>query len=231
VTKVVGVRAPPPAPLYDQWVRRGASFRNPRLYPLIGNAFYSAGGRTALRGRLKRGLTSISTPTHIWPVATGLPELVRTDLPEPDGYEYKRVLLVPKDINSELKKIADLPKIRSVLQRFISGMYVTGSMQGGPRDLRPDFERLTNVNEVWVMCFRQPKFDQWRLMGRFARFNAFVGLALFRRAFLNGDQKYQTIAADFVARWPTADIPVHTGNTIESYLSIPVRDPYAPSIL
>jgi hypothetical protein len=96
------------------------------------------------------------------------------------------VLLVPEEINAQLMRIVDLPKIRSVLQRYISGMYVTGSMQGGSNSRHPDFERLSNIDEVWVMCFRQPKMDQWRLMGRFAAFNAFVGLAFFRRAFLDG---------------------------------------------
>jgi hypothetical protein len=176
----------------------------------------------------KRGLTSIPTPTHIWPVA---PRLVRAGLPEPEGYQYKRVLLVSEEINRELKKIVVLPKIRSVLQRYISGLYVTGSMRGDPDSRHPDFERLENIDEVWVMCFRQPKFDQWRLMGRFADSNAFVGLAFFRRAFLNGTKKYHGLAQQFLTRWPTTDIPVHHGNVIEDYMSQPVRDPYAPSIL
>lgn len=178
----------------------------------------------------KGGLTSIPTPTHIWPVA---PRLVRADLPEPDGYEYKRVLLVPEEINAELKRIMDLPKIRSVLQRYISGMYVTGSMRGDPRKWHPDFERLENLDEVWVMCFRQPKFDQWRLMGRFADFNAFVGLGFFRRTYLDGEKKYHRQAEEFIVRWPNLgiNIPVHTGNIIEDYISQPARDPYAPSIL
>jgi hypothetical protein len=176
-----------------------------------------------------RGLTSIPTPTHIWP---GSSNVVRVDLPEPDGYEYKRLLLVPYEINEALKAIVDLPKIRSILQRYISGMYVTASLQGDPNGHRPDLERLTNVNEVWVMCFRQPRFDQWRLMGRFIAPNVFVALALFRREFLNGDKNYQVIAEKFAAAWPTIDFGVvRMGASVEDYISQPVRDCYAQSII
>jgi hypothetical protein len=177
----------------------------------------------------KRGLTSIPTPTHIWPIVNPA-DLVRVDLPEPEGYAYRRALLVPKEIKERLTKIVDFPKIKSTLQVYIGGLYVTGSMSGDPRRLHPNFERLENLDEVWVMCFRQPKFEQWRLMGRFADYNAFVGLALFRREYLDGDKNYQTIAIDFANRWPS-DIPVHRGNVIEGYMSMPVRDPYAKSIL
>jgi hypothetical protein len=178
----------------------------------------------------QRGLTSIPTPTHIWPTVNPT-DLVRVDLPEPEGYEYKRALLVPREIKEHLKRIVDLPKIKSVLQRHIAGLYVTGSLRGDPKKRQPDFERLENLDEVWVMCFRQPKFEQWRLIGRFAAFNVFVGLALFRREFLDGDAKYHRTGQDFAVRWPTADIPVLRGITIEDYLSMPVRDRYAPSIL
>lgn len=176
-------------------------------------------------------LTSIPTPTHIWPAAL---RLVPAALPEPEGYDIKRVLLVPEEIDAALTKIVDSQKIRSVLQRHLSGMYVTGSMRGDHDNRKPDFERLEDVDEVWVMCFRQPKFDQWRLMGRFAAFNAFVGLAFFRRAYLDGQKKYHNFAEQFDARWPntgTQAIPIHRGTTIDDYLSQPVRDPYAPNVL
>lgn len=179
----------------------------------------------------QRGLTSIPTPTHIWPAAPAPADLVQPDLPEPEGYRRVRLLLVPEEVNAALKKIADLPKMRSLLQCYMSGMYVTGSMSGDSRNRKPNFERLLNVDEVWVMCFRNPHYEQWRLMGRFAAFNAFVGLAFFRRAFLDGDAKYQKTAEEFVAKWPSAEIPFFRGNTIEDYMSQPVRDPYAPSIV
>jgi hypothetical protein len=178
----------------------------------------------------QRGLTSIPTPTHIWPTAPSA-NLVRVDLPEPDGYDYTRALLVPREIKETLQTIVDRPKMKSTLQRFIGGLYVAGSMHGDRRSLRPDFERLENLDEVWVMCFRQPKFEQWRLMGRFAGFNAFVGLALFRREYLDGDQRYQSIATDFANRWPISAIPIHRGNVIGDYISMPVRDPYAQSVI
>jgi hypothetical protein len=153
-------------------------------------------------------------------------------MPEPDGFEYKRVLVVPEEINTA-QGIVRLPKIRSVLQRYLSGMHVTGSMCGDPDKRRPDFERLENVDEVWVMCFREPNYDQWELMGRFVGFNAFVGLGFFRRAFLDGQKKYHRHAQEFVPHWAQANVgaPVHTGTIIQDYMSYPVSDPYAPSVI
>ena len=150
------------------------------------------------------------TPTHIWP--TAVPQLLSAGLPEPEGHRIRRMLFVPTEIASALTRIVDLPKVRSVLQRYLSGGYVTGSMVGDPKKRHPDFERLERIDEVWMMCFRQPKFDQWRLMGRFAGFNTFVGLALFRREYLDGKKKYHGVAGDFAGRWPHAGpnaVPVH----------------------
>jgi hypothetical protein len=159
--------------------------------------------------------------------------MVRVALPEPEDFDYARNLWVPEEINAQIERIEDRPKIRSVLQRFISGMYVTGSLIGDPKSLHPDFERLENLPEVWVMCFRAPKSEQWRLMGRFVEFNQFVGLGLFRRQFLDGTKHYHRQAQNFVTHWAQTSgrVPVHVGRTIEEYMSQPVKDPYAPNVI
>lgn len=181
----------------------------------------------ARRGRL----TSIPTPTHIMPTVPG--PLVQVQLPEPEGYVRKRELLVPEPVRDQLAQVTDLPKIASVMQRYLAGMYVTGTLQGDPDRKQPDFERLEKVDEVWVMCFRAPHFDQWRLMGRFSAPNVFVGLGLFRRAYLNGKAHYQAQAEAFVSHWSAVvgRAPIQVGGMIEDYISMPVRDPYAPSII
>lgn len=129
--------------------------------------------------------------------------------------------------------IADFHNARfaALIQEYVAGLYVTGSPNDDPQELRPEFERLENVNEVWVMAFRAPKFNQWRLMGRFAAFDIFVGLALYRRSYLDGTQKYRTIAQAFDQLWQRiGTAPFLVGNVIEDYISQPVRDPYVPII-
>lgn len=179
----------------------------------------------------KPRLTSIPTPTHIVP-AVAAPLMVPA-LPERDGYAYRRQLLVPREINDALGSLVDRPKIRSTLQRYLAGVFVTGSMQGDPRGLRPDFERLETLDEVWVMCFRQPRHEQWRLMGRFIKPNSFVGLGFYRREFLNGKKHYQKQAELFLEHWNRVaiDMTTYVGHAIEDYISQPVRDPYAATIL
>ena len=185
----------------------------------------------------KRGLTSIPTPTHIVPER---PRLVRAALPDPEGHSYKRELWVPEEIDAILAgrtppnvsvdpRFFD-PMIGSLMQRFVAGMYVTGALRGDPKKLRPDFERLVGIEEVWAMCFREPKFNQWRLMGRFIAFNTFVGLGLYRRQFLNGEKKYHTQAERFLEHWNTiySRSSIFSGEKIEHYISLPVKDLYAP---
>jgi hypothetical protein len=178
------------------------------------------------------GLTSIPTTAHIVPAAGQ--RLVRMALPRPEGYSEKRVLWVPEDIDRVLSGDAQIlgfadPKFMSCRQRYIGGMLVSGSMNGDPGNKHPDFERLTGCNEVWVMCFRAPPDNQWRLMGRFVRPNEFVGLALFSRKFLNGKRHYHAQAQNLESGWPPSQ-PYFVGSVIEDYISQPVRDLYVPRL-
>jgi len=181
----------------------------------------------------KRGLTPIPTPTHIVP--SGTPRLIEMELPRRSGYSAKRSLWVPTEINDALTgqtAISDLtdPAFAALIQEFVAGLYVTGSPNDDPQKRYPEFERLANVNEVWVMAFRAPKFNQWRLMGRFLAFDNFVGLGLYRRSFLDGQRKYQSIALAFDQLWQQLNSGFLVGTTIEDYISKPVRDPYVPII-
>jgi hypothetical protein len=179
----------------------------------------------------KRGLTSIPTYTHMVPNA---PRLVRVALPEPFGVTEKRQLWVPTEIEIVLRgqgppdDFID-PNLQAFLQKFIAGYYVTGSMNGDLQKLKPDFERLQNLDEVWAMCFRAPKFNQWRLLGRFIAPDTFIGLGLYRRSFLDGEAKYHRHALDFIQHWTNVmtTAPVLKGQAIGDYISKPVGDPYA----
>jgi hypothetical protein len=156
------------------------------------------------------------------------------DLPRPEGFNVKRALWVPQDIDSALSGNAQIlgfadPRFMSCRQRYIGGLLVSGSMAGDPGKKHPDFERLIGVNEVWVMCFRAPHDNQWRLMGRFVQPNEFLGLALFSRKYLNGKRNYHAQAKNFENNWPTSR-SFFVGSKIEDYISQPVRDPYVPRL-
>jgi len=57
---------------------------------------------------------------------------------------------------------------------FNAGHYVRVSLIGDPSKQKPDIERLSGLDEAWVMCFRRP-LPGWRLFGRFVAKNIFVG--------------------------------------------------------
>jgi hypothetical protein len=157
---------------------------------------------------------------------------MRVGLQETEGFSLKRDLWVPREINDVLSgraRILDFadPRFGAVIQRYVAGLWVTGTLNGDPNKA-VIFERLLNVDEVWVMCFRAPKINQWRLMGRFVAPNEFTALGLYRRGYLNGDKKYHGIAENFVTRWPHAagGLGIFRGSKIEDYISQPVSDPY-----
>jgi hypothetical protein len=195
----------------------------------------SQSGNLALRLRTLpglSGLTSIPTLTHIVPVVSQ--RLVKMALPRPRGFDQRRELWVPEEIDAVLAGDARPlgftdTKFASCRQLYIAGMFVSGSVNGDPHKRHPNFERLENVDEVWVMCFRAPHDNQWRLMGRFVEPNKFVGLALFSRRFLNGRIHYEKQATEFASRWPTSE-KYFVGTKIEDYISQPVRDPYVPKL-
>jgi hypothetical protein len=156
-------------------------------------------------------------------------------LPRPQGFIPKRELWVPEEINEVLAGEAralgfpDPSPSAGVRQLYIAGYLVSGTLFGDPASKAPHFERLLRVNEVWVMCMRAPRDNQWRLMGRFTAQNVFVGLRLFSRAFLNGDAHYHQQAQDFEQNWPATETFI-AGTKIEDYISQPVSDPYVPRI-
>lgn len=108
---------------------------------------------------------------------------------------------------------------------FCAGQYVSVSLKGDPDKRRPDFERLHSVQEVWAMCFRSVKANQWRLLGRFSQKNTFVGLGLYRRPELTGSQ-YTARANDVISEWQNLfgkAVPL-MGQHKFDYLSGVVRD-------
>jgi len=160
------------------------------------------------------------------------------EAPVPDrqrASDSRRKLECPREIIEVLfgrSTIGGFPQPRflELIQRFVGHLWVSAALYGDPLRRKPDFERLTDVDEVWMMCFRQPKISQWRMMGRFTQQDHFIGLELYDRYFLDGKRKYHAIAAGFPTRWNAfmGNIPVMRRTSVRDYISSPNRDVYEP---
>ncbi len=181
-------------------------------------------------------LTYITTISHIFPE---LPSLVQVKMPAQTGKATVRSLWVPTEIEAVLCGVLPTseypnPKLSALVQRYIAGYYVTASLCGNPnKKNKPDFEKLTGLDEAWAMCFRDTKVNQWRLLGRFIEKNVYVGLGLYRRSILNGQKTYHSKAVEFLDRWDRIRPfqSVVRSNSVEDYISEPVRDVYANSLI
>lgn len=113
--------------------------------------------------------------------------LVPCDLPAPN-VERVRQLYVTKEINDVIAgKSTTNPEFPSDEADLVLGRYTKGYIVGVSRTHkgRGDLKWLQNLDEVWVLAFRKP-VPGWRLFGRFARKNVFIGLHLVPRE-LAGD--------------------------------------------
>jgi hypothetical protein len=83
---------------------------------------------------------------------------------------------------------------------------------------QPDFERLENHPEVWVLCFRKPGAG-WRISGRFLERDAFVALDLRDKRDVDGD--YGNVVASVMAEWQKyfGPTPPLSSSWIDGYLS------------
>jgi hypothetical protein len=123
---------------------------------------------------------------------------------------------------------ADFPDVHAdvLITTFLAGQYLTVSLLGNS-DQGPDLERLRDVDEVWVFCFRKIRDNQWRIMGRFSRLNTFVGLTIHhRKRDLSGHRNYEIKAEAFIQQWNRCfdNAEPLRGTQWTDYLSGPVRD-------
>jgi hypothetical protein len=110
------------------------------------------------------------------------------------------ICAVLRDRPTTIKVDFPNPKAEVLITAYIAGNYITVSMLGDPSGAGPDLERMHTVDEVWLFCFRSVKNNQWRIMGRFVAPNTFVGLRLYRRSELDGDN-YERCAFEFQVCW------------------------------
>jgi hypothetical protein len=116
------------------------------------------------------------------------------------GFVARRKLYVTPDVSSLLdgSGAAGFPtaeaKVR--IHDYLAGWLVLAALGTCPKDARPDFCRLRDVDEVWEFCFRKPR-PGWRIFGRFFQKDVFIGLVAFdahdlhrdRQGHVNGAQK------------------------------------------
>lgn len=146
-------------------------------------------------------------------------------------------MYVSEDINNLLKgggpaATANFPDHRAhaLIDSFIGGEFLSVSLLGDPSKKSPEFERMSNVDEVWLVCFRKVSDNQWRIMGRFSKFDTFIGLAIHKRCDLAGKTKgrknYELKAEEFIEQWNDCfgRADPHRGSHWTDYLSGPVKD-------
>lgn len=116
------------------------------------------------------------------------------------------------------------PDYRANIQTtgFTAGFHIRVSLRGDPGGRKPFLERLTDLDEAWVMCFRQPA-PGWRLFGRFTGKNVFVATSLNDRHECGSRKKYSCLAQKMISGWEQK-LPILRGERWQDYLEGTVQD-------
>lgn len=187
-------------------------------------------------GPPQRRLTLKSTHPHIGgDVPPWLrPGPVRREIPNPSRGFY-----VDEKVNGQIYRPQSrgYPDERGAafLYNFVKGGPVTVSLSGdSSKWVRREhcyLERLKDLDEVWVVRFEAPYGNPWRLMGRFARQDLFLGLTAHRRKDLGGDA-YRERALEFIKLWERLlpEVTFLRETTLPAYLRKPYIDVENPRI-
>lgn len=83
-----------------------------------------------------------------------------------------------------------------------------------------DLEQLEDLDDVWALCFREPK-PGWRLLGRFLEQDVFVGIRLYERTYLGNKKNYHRIASEIPSSWEAelASLQPLRSTELSAYLS------------
>lgn len=128
--------------------------------------------------------------------------LVECSLPCVVSSQPRRIF-VTKDIDDLLNgKVLANPEFPSETADREIGKFVRGYIVGVSRkhSSKAELKWMTGVPESWVYCFRQPP-PGWRLFGRFAQKNVFVGLRLVTREEAGTLIEYAQNANAMIASW------------------------------
>lgn len=147
--------------------------------------------------------------------------LVPCDLPS-GGQDRVRQIFLTREINDVISgRTQSNPAFPSDEADLVLGRYTAGLIFGVSRSHkgRGDFKWLQNIDETWVLAFRNPA-PGWRLFGRFAKKNVFVGLLLVSREEAGDAVQYADCARKMHTAWkdhfPDCDPLLST--EIEAYL-------------
>jgi hypothetical protein len=110
-------------------------------------------------------------------------------------------------------------------EKYVLNQIVVASVAGTSHK-KVMFERLKDVDEVWVMCVRKPQDLQWRFFGRFVEPGLFVVLLHKKREECGTLEQYAVCIAEFLALWAEVfgDAPYATGTTCEEFFGEMVSD-------
>jgi hypothetical protein len=128
--------------------------------------------------------------------------LVHCDLPIGRTKRIRRVF-VTQEINDVISgRSRSMPAFPSDHADLLLGTFVDGLIVGASSSHqgRGELKWLQNIDETWVFAFRQPA-PGWRLFGRFASKNTFVGLRLVPREDAGGLADYAQRAREMHQIW------------------------------
>jgi hypothetical protein len=129
-------------------------------------------------------------------------------------------LYIPKEIEAVLRdgNVVPAGHTDAKIGSFVKGHVLLVTQQRNKKRITADFKKFEGHDEVWVMVFPQPKNEQWRLFGRFADKDIFVGLLLLPRKECGPDELYQQRAEEMVGLWKFEKKPL-SGDFPSDYLS------------
>jgi hypothetical protein len=142
--------------------------------------------------------------------------------------EKKRSIWVSGDVSALItgrkNPAAGFPSVKydADLGRYCKGFIVSATRRLNGKS---DFKWLTGHDEVWVLSFRQPP-PGWRVFGRFAKPNVFVGLCYYDREELGDLVAYNAAAKALVKKWDLAfpGVEPFRGQSFGDYLGEMHRD-------
>ena len=155
-------------------------------------------------------------------------QLVEVRPLRPKANQVRRLIIRP-DMDTLLKGARPQTGFPHYKADFLFGSYAAGYLVTvsliGNSKAKPDLERLQGLDEVWALCFREPR-PGWRFLGRFAQRNLFVGLRAYDRHTLGTIAKYHRQAEKIIDDWKSllGDLQPQRGSNVSDYLSGVWRD-------
>ena len=142
--------------------------------------------------------------------------------------DKKRWLFVTQEVDDLLSgnssSAAPFPCVKAdiVIGRFCKGWVVSFTRKKG--DTSADFKCLEGLDEAWSVKLPGPEAG-WRMFGRFARKNVFVGLSCYPRDECAPWAVYNQRALDMITEW-NSRLPTDPlrATAYESYVSDPFHD-------